>query len=216
MPRRTNEDRAKLVMGCKEVEGHCCWDYNVYQQEFWQDAEQNASTIFDAFQKVFYKHFNGETPFTYDLRRGQTEAVIAYVNAGANDFNCVRDLSVKPLSDISTPSLHVASLFGTELYGYAVNGRTEHEEHLDDLLYIYKGLRTRGLNHAVIEQYKAANPEVTMTEIFTLMDKYMVKPEKGRWDHIAEDLPAIQKIVSPSMAQMQQRYETDRFMNSRG
>jgi len=210
---RTDADRAQLRIGSAGID--FCWNPTTpeFEERYAHLAKAGALNVFDAYQELYYQQFKGETPFVYDLRRGQTEAAIAYVNAGANDTNCACLNATKPvMASNRIPSLHVADLFASSLVGYAVNYKEpySHEDtkqHLDDLLYIYAKLKAAGLNKTAIDAFQKQWPETTMTAIFGTMDKYLSKPEASRWDNIQQDSSEIKKLLSPSMARVQRRQQ---------
>ncbi|MBP5344432.1 MAG: hypothetical protein J6Y85_05125 [Alphaproteobacteria bacterium] len=205
---RTDADRARMWVDAPDMLWHRCWCPEEYARRFGQGSNNGMISVFDAYQEMFYQDFNGETPFTYDLRRNQIEAVIAYVNAGANDFNCVRrNTTSRPTSDADIPSIYVASLFADSLIGLIADIKNQssienRQNYLNDLVYIYRGLKKFGLNQKLIDSYKKAWPEVTVDSIFGLMDSYAKQPEETRWNDIEKDAENIQKLVTPQMARV--------------
>ncbi len=150
-------------------------------------TDVNAGNIFDAIEKQ-WKAEHTDSIFLYDLRRGLRHYAVGYVNAGANDFNC----SGKDLS----PSMMVVGQFGNSLaYKTSEEKKWSAEvladsktrvgrdyqaclNEMDDLLYIFKKLKEKGLNQEMIAAYaKRAEMEQTMKK----MDEYLKKPEEKRW-----------------------------------
>ena len=209
--RRTDADRRNIRIGCPNID--FCWNPTTreFAERYSHLARKGATNFFDAYQPLYYQQLHGETPFVYDLRRGQTEAVIAYVNAQADDYNCICQDATKPVMfPCRVPSLQVADLFSVAVLSYAADtnqsGSPEAvQQHLDDLLYIYGALKKRGLNQEAVAAFQKQWPEVTLPAIFNMMDKYLARPEETRWNTIAQDAPDIKRLVSPGIARMKRQ-----------
>lgn len=126
---------------------------------------------FGAKEDTFIGKQTREEAFIHEMDEYNFHACIAYVNVGVNDFNAA--------SKEKCPSLFIGKAFDQYykmlLDPPSLNSTKFFMCRANDLLYIYRKLKVRGLNTKVLANY----PETQ--EIFKTMDKILAQPEQERF-----------------------------------
>ena len=194
--RLTDEQRSKIFFTSPEYDQGC---YPAMQQikhmclECRKKLQENGNpscNVFDALSIYFQKAYSKHSPITQALHFENYTQAIALINEGANDFNCV--VHPEPTLSISTPSLHIATLFGITFKNFASNAQLlDHgmqqmcQSHLDDLLYMYRKLKTeKGINLMLLAAYHGLHPKENIPAVFDVMDRCLATPESERWKHL--------------------------------